>query len=147
MLNSNKSISGYVFLLAYFLWVFFIHILGGQYFTLFDTNLLLKSFNACVMFLLLVYVVIGYSFNKASFLDLLITIVFFIGYMHFKKGVLIYLFIMLCRNIPFSKVIKTFLLATFAGMLFIFFTYLFNLYPESYLNLFREDGTYRYLLG
>ena len=147
MLNSNKRISTYLFLLAYFLWVFFIHISSSQYFTLFDGELLLKSFNVGVMFLLLIYVVIGYSFNKASFLDLLITVVFFIGYMHFKKGVLICLFIILCRNIPFSKVMKTFLLATFSGMLFIFFTYLFNLYPETYLNLFREDGTYRYLLG
>lgn len=147
MLTSNKNISIHVFLFAYFLWVFFIHILGSQYFTLFDTDLLLKSFNACVMFLLLAYVMIGYSFNKASLLDLLITIVFFIGYLHFRKGVLIYLFIILCRNIPFSLVMKTFLLATIAGMFFILFTYIFNLYPETYLDLFREDGTYRYLLG
>lgn len=147
MLNFNKSISTYVFLSAYFFWVFFIHISGSQYFTLFDGELLLKSFNAGVMFLLLAYVVLGYSFNKSSFLDFLITVVFFIGYLHFKKGVLIYLFIMLCRNIPFSKVMKTFLLATLAGISFIFFTYVFNLYPETYLDLFREDGTYRYLLG
>lgn len=147
MLNFNKSISTYVFLSAYFLWVFFIHISGSQYFTLFDGELLLKSFNAGVMFLLLAYVVLGYSFNKASFLDLLITVVFFIGYLHFKKGVLIYLFIMLCRNVPFLKVMKTFLLATLAGMSFVFFTYIFNLYPDTYLDLFREDGTYRYLLG
>lgn len=147
MLTSNKNISIYVFLFAYFLWVFFIHILGSQYFTLFDTDLLLKSFNACVMFLLLAYVMIGYSFNKVSLLDLLITIVFFIGYLHFRKGVLIYLFIILCRNIPFSLVMKTFMLATIAGMFFILFTYIFNLYPETYLDLFRKDGTYRYLLG
>lgn len=147
MLTSNKNISIYVFLFAYFLWVFFIHILGSQYFTLFDTDLLLKSFNACVIFLLLAYVMIGYSFNKVSLLDLLITIVFFIGYLHFRKGVLIYLFIILCRNIPFSLVMKTFMLATIAGMFFILFTYIFNLYPETYLDLFRKDGTYRYLLG
>lgn len=147
MLTSNRSISIYIFLLAYFLWVFFVHILGSQYFTLFDTDLLLKSFNIIIIFLLLVYVMVGYSFNKASLLDLLITVVFFIGYLHFKKGVLIYFFIILCRNIPFSLIMRTFLFATMAGMLFILFTYIFNLYPETYLDLFREDGTYRYLLG
>lgn len=143
----NRNISIYIFLFAYFLWVFFIHILGGQYFTLFDSDLLLKSFNVVIVFLLLTYVIVGYSFNKASFLDLLITVIFFIGYLHFKKGVLIYLFIILCRNIPFSYVMKTFLFSTIAGMVFILFTYIFSLYPETYLDLFREDGTYRYLLG
>lgn len=147
MFTSNKNISIHVFLFAYFLWVFFIHISGSQYFTLFDGEYLLKLFNAGVMFLLLSYLIIGYSFNKATLLDLLITIVFFIGYLHFKKGILIYIFILLCRNVPFSKVMQAFLLATCAGMLFIFFTYIFNLYPETYLDLFREDGTYRHLLG
>lgn len=32
-------------------------------------------------------------------------------------------------------------------MLFIFVTYIFNLYPETYLDLFRNDDTYRNLLG
>ncbi|MDO4626298.1 MAG: hypothetical protein Q4A81_03190 [Pasteurellaceae bacterium] len=147
MFAYNKGISTYIFLFSYFLWVFFIHISGSQYFTLFDGDFLLKTFNSGVMGLLLVYVFISYSFNKSSLFDLIITIVFAIGYLHFKKGVLIYLFIILCRKIPFSFVMKTFLLATISGMLFILMTYIFNLYPETYLDLFREDGTYRYLLG
>ncbi|MGZ7896251.1 hypothetical protein [Haemophilus sp. SZY H54] len=136
-----------VFLFAYFLWVFFIHIGGSQYFTLFDRELLPKLFNVGVMLVLCFYLLISYKINYSSFFDIFITIVFFIGFFHFKQGVSVYLFIILCRNIHFSSIVKVFLLASAAGGLFVLFTYLFNLYPESTLDLFRSDGTYRYLLG
>ncbi|MFZ7214430.1 hypothetical protein ACLSYY_02145 [[Pasteurella] aerogenes] len=144
---STNSISKYIFLLAYFLWVFFIHIGGSQFFTQFDGDMILKSLNAGVMVLLIIYFFMSYSFNKVIFLDLLLICVFFIGFMQFKKGVLIFLFILMCRNIPFCTIMKTFLVSTLLGMLFILMTYLFDLYPETYLDLFRTDGTYRYLLG
>lgn len=147
MQNFSKNIQYYIFCISYFLWVFFIHVAGTQFFTQFDGELILKTLNAGVMVLLVMYCIVSYSINKVTFLDLLLIAIFFIGFIQFKKGVLIFLFILMCRNIPFSTIVKTFLFATFCGCVFVFITYLFNLYPETYLNLFREDGTYRYLLG
>ncbi|MFU0913103.1 hypothetical protein [Kluyvera intermedia] len=44
-------------------------------------------------------------------------------------------------------IVKTFILASICGMLFILFTYAFNLYPETTLDLYRDNNIYRYSLG
>lgn len=144
---SKHFISACMFCLIYFSWVLFIHLCGSQYFTLFNVDNLIKNFNAIILLFLLCYFVLTYQVNKSTLIDIILVCVFIAGYLAFRKGVLIFLFIMMCRFIPFSLIVKTFVVATLTGMLFIAFTYALNLYPETYLNLYRDDGSYRYLLG
>ncbi|OHY38570.1 hypothetical protein BBP07_08725 [Citrobacter koseri] len=139
--------NSYFFCFIYLLWVFFIHICGSQYFTLFDVDTLIKYFNGAIILSLFTYFLFSYRVNKSALIDIALVIVFFVGYIYFRKGVLILFFILLCRHIPFSMIIKTFMFATLLGMLFVLFTYALNLYPETHLDLFREDGNYRYSLG
>lgn len=147
MSSKNNIQKAHIFCCVYFCWVFFIHICGSQYFTLFDVDALIKYFNAFIILFLFLYFVWDYKINKSSLIDIGLIVVFFVGYLFFKKGVLLLAFILLCRNVPFSLIVKTFILASICGMLFILFTYALNMYPETTLDLFRENNVYRYSLG
>jgi len=147
MKDSKYIFNTYFFCFLYLSWVFFIHACGSQYFTLFNTDVLLKYFNSFIIVFLLAYFILSYKVNKNIFLDGLLAVVFIIGYTYFQKSVLVFIFIIMCRDVPFSLIVKSFLLASLLGMLFILCTYALSLYPKSSLDLFREDGYYRYLLG
>ncbi|MDG2960979.1 hypothetical protein P7L91_09040 [Bisgaard Taxon 10/6] len=143
----RNYISVCLFLVIYFVWVFAIHISRGQYFTQFNIDYILRNFNLVIICLLMCYFLLAYKINKVTILDVFFSIIFFISFLFSKSGILFFLFILASRNIPFRLVLKAFFVATITGMLFIYFTYLFDLYSDSYLDLFRTDGTYRYLLG
>lgn len=142
------TLSPFLIGFSYFLWVFFIHIDGSQYFTLYNQDInLVRYFNVLVLILLMVYIIIGYRIDSSTKIDIVLFVIFFAGFLTFQRGALIFLFIVLARRLAFSSFIKIFILATLCGMGFVLVTYLFDLYPETDLNLFRGDGTYRYLLG
>lgn len=146
--DSKYSVRNIGFCTLYFIWVFIIHIAGSQYFTQLNGDLIQKSVNAVVLILLIMCFLFNYKINKQLCLDIFIFFSFSIGFLFsHHKGILIFLFIFMVRNVPFRLIVTTFLFATVSGMLFIFVTYIFNLYPETYLDLFRNDDTYRNLLG
>lgn len=146
-LDVRNNIGISLFLMIYFFWVFATHISRGQYFTQFNIDDILKSINLIIICVLMFYFILTYKINKVTVFDIFFSIVFFMGFLFSKSGIMFFLFILASRLIPFRLILKVFFVATITGMLFIYFTYLFNLYSDSYLNLFRADGTYRYLLG
>ncbi|KGQ46856.1 hypothetical protein JP29_00340 [Gallibacterium anatis] len=148
-MNITRITSSSFFIgLSYFLWVFFIHINGSQYLVLYNLNLSVTRYlNVIVLLCLFLYIIIGFKIDGSTKIDLALFLVFFVGFLTFQRGALIFLFIILARRLKFSSFIKVFILATLFGMGFVFATYALDLYPITDLNLFREDGSYRYLLG
>lgn len=148
-MNITRITSSSFFIgLSYFLWVFFIHINGSQYLVLYNLNLSVTRYlNVIVLLCLFLYIIIGFKIDGSTKIDLALFLVFFVGFLTFQRGALIFLFIILARRLKFSSFIKVFILATLFGMGFVFVTYALDLYPITDLNLFREDGSYRYLLG
>lgn len=143
---TKEKLFASIFIILYSLWVFYTHITSSQYFTLFDYESTSKIINSIILIFFLVALVLVYRISIYSFLDLAIILIFIISYIHSKTGLMLFAFTFLSRHINFRLVVKSFLLATLAGIAFVFLTYLFNLYSDSYLDLARND-TFRYLLG
>lgn len=143
---SKENIFASVFIILYSFWVFYTHITSSQYFTLFDYESTSKVINSIILVLFLVSLILVYRVSIYSILDFIIIITFVISYLHSKTGLMLFAFTFLARHVRFSLVVKSFLCATLIGIIFVFLTYLFNLYSDSYLDLARND-TYRYLLG
>ncbi|WGE79228.1 hypothetical protein [Actinobacillus equuli] len=146
IVNIRYAIYVYVYLSLYFLWVFSSHISSSQYFILFDYEKYVKILNLSILLILTVFFVCVYRIDESIILDLALIFIFLISYFFSKTGLMLFFFTLFVRYIPFSLVVRTFLLATFCGMFFIYMTYCLDLYPESYLDLSR-NSTERSILG
>lgn len=144
---SKNQVFLWLFCIFYIMNVFVTHIINSQYIVSLDNSefyvKLLKSFSYPLLCILLLFF---YKFNKLSFVDIIISLIFFISFFISKYSIIVYVIFLLARNVNFKYIILSYLLATVLGVLFVFFTYLFDLYDDSYLDLMR-NGVYRHILG
>lgn len=148
----KQYVKDYVFLIAflffYALSIFVIHISNSQYIVSIsnyeDSFDFIKSFLYILSFLCLVFF---YKVNKYTAIDFVITLFFMISYFYSRITISVFIFFLFVKYLNFSTVIKAFLFAVLCGLLFVFFTYLFDLYSYSFVDMYRADGTFRSPLG
>lgn len=135
-----------IFITLYSFWVFYTHVTNSQYFTNIDYEIASKIINGIIILLFVLSVILVYKISIYSVIDLAIIIIFAISYLYSQTGLMLFAFTYFARYVKFSSVVKAFLIATLLGILFVFITYVLNLYTGTSLDLARND-TYRYLLG
>lgn len=101
-------------------------------------------------FLFIVCILFIYKINKETWIDLLVIATFAISTLVTKQnGFLINfcLVFILCKYIEFKKLLVSFLWLSFISLIVIYLGDLFDLYPDLNIDLFREDGKERHLMG
>lgn len=148
----NKD--NFIYLSGYGVWLFLMQIMSTTYSELlFDTVEYYKNFSIFSFIILLFSSIFIYKLNREYLLkDLFILFVFLLVILSSRTfGILaIYaLLFLLAKYIPFSKILKVYILIFFIIILLIFLGFIFNFLPPANLlnESFRNDGQYRYNLG
>lgn len=151
-MNRNKNIVlTFLFLLFYGTNVFFANISNSQYFisipgyeTIFSKIKVILYGGGAFLFLF-------YKFNKDSVLDLLLIPICILSYYNSGVGLTLFFLFIFAKYIRFDLILKVFLISVFCGILFVYFTYLFDMYSYSGVDFYREDNNgnvvFRYPLG
>ena len=151
----NKYFSS-ILILTYFLWILVGHIFSSQYTLLIhiwdiEEESFFRNINIFFFFLLITNYTLMYKVNKDTVID--ITIIVMVAICAFttnKSGTLLnlFLFIIISKNIKFELIVKAFIAATLSASFIIFLSDSLGVFPDiSSLDLYREDGTYRHLMG
>ncbi|ROU10136.1 hypothetical protein EB837_22785 [Kluyvera ascorbata] len=149
-MKNSKVYSVYivVFVFFYILSIFITHISNSQYVvTIKDYKDYID--NSKIVLYISSFILLGlfYKVNKYTFLDLFICVVFLISYYYSRITIAVFIFFLFVKYANFSLVVKTFLFAVSAGIIFVFVTHAFDLYHYSNFEMYRADGTYRMPLG
>lgn len=144
---SKKQVFLILFCVFYIINVFITHIINSQYIVMLwhseEYVKILKSISYPLLCFLLLFF---YKFDKSTLSDFFISIFFFVSFFISKYSIIVYVVFLLAKNVRFKYIVSSYFIATILGIIFVFFTYLFDLYNDSYLDLFR-DGVYRNILG
>ena len=150
MLMAKKQYSAF-FLIPFGLWVLYRQIFSSRYVSLVpDADTYFALFNYSLFFLFIVCILFSYKINKETSIDILVIATFAISTLITKQnGFLINfcLVFILCKYIEFKKLLVAFLWLSFISLIVIYLGDLFDLYPDLNIDLFREDGKERHLMG
>lgn len=150
MLVAKKQYSAFFFI-PFGLWVLYRQIFSSRYASLIqDADTYFALFNYSLFFLFISSLLLIYKVNKEIWLDLLIIATFSISTLVTKQnGFLINfcLVFILCKYIEFKKLLIAFLWLSLISLIVIYLGDLFDIYPDLSIDLFREDGKERHLMG
>lgn len=145
---SNQVILSYFFCFSYILSVFILNISNSQFVVSIDnySNYIGNIKSVIYLFSLAIFILF-YRVNKFSILDFVLISLYVISYYYHRMSIVFLVYFIFIKNVKFEYIIKSYLFAVLLGFLFVFFTYVFDLYSESFVNMYRPDGTYRNPLG
>lgn len=150
MLVAKKQYSAFFFI-PFGLWVLYRQIFSSRYASLIqDADTYFALFNYSLFFLFISSLLLIYKVNKEIWPDLLIIATFSISTLVTKQnGFLINfcLVFILCKYIEFKKLLIAFLWLSLISLIVIYLGDLFDIYPDLSIDLFREDGKERHLMG
>ena len=150
MLMAKKQYSAF-FLIPFGLWVLYRQIFSSRYVSLVpDADAYFALFNYSLFFLFIICILFIYKVNQETWIDLLVIATFAISTLVTKQnGFLINfcLVFILCKYIEFKRLLVVFLWLSLISLIVIYLGNLFDLYPYLNIDLFREDGKERHLMG
>lgn len=144
----SQTVFSYLFCFSYILSIFILNIsnsqfivsIGGYSNDISNVKLVIYIFSL-ILFLLF------YRFNKFTILDFILISLYLVSYYYHRMSIVFLVYFIFIKNVKFEYIVKSYIFAVLLGFTFVFFTYLFDLYPESLVDMYRTDGTYRNPLG
>lgn len=145
----KNSLIVFLFCIFYFINVFIFNFSNSQYFvSLPNADVYIKYIKSVSYFFPLCLLLFFYKIRNDIVFDILISLIFLISFIISKLDIITFIFFLLARYVHFSKIVKTYLCATILAGIGVFVTYLFDLYPESHLSLYRAgESFYRSPMG
>ena len=151
MINIKNIVLTFIFLFFYTANVFFSNISNSQYFISLDNHEMILSKIKIVLYGIGFLLIFFYKFNKYSLLDYLPIPIFIFSYYYSGIGLTLFFLFIFSKYVKFDLILKCFLISIFCGALFVYITYLFDMYEYSDVNFYREnsDGetVFRHPLG
>lgn len=140
-----------LFLIPFSLWVLYRQIFSSRYMSLVeDADALFAFLNYSLFSLFIICIILVYKVNKSTWIDIIIILLFGISVLVTKQnGFLVNfcLVFILCKYIDFRKLLITFLWVSLISLIIIYLGDLFDIYPNLHIDLYRENGAERHLMG
>lgn len=151
MMNIKNRVLTFIFLLFYTANVFFSNISNSQYFISLDNHEMILSKIKIILYGIGFLLIFFYKFNKYSLLDYLLIPIFILSYYYSGIGLTLFFLFIFSKYIKFDLILKCFLISIFCGAVFVYITYLFDMYEYSDVNFYRENSNgktvFRHPLG
>ena len=150
-LDIKNRVLTFIFLLFYTANVFISNISNSQYFISLDNHEMILGKIKIILYAIGFLLIFFYKFNKHSFLDYLLIPIFILSYYYSGIGLTLFFLFIFSKYIKFDLILKCFLISIFCGAVFVYVTYVFDMYEYSDVNFYRESSNgeivFRYPLG
>ena len=150
-MDIKNRVLTFIFLLFYTTNVFFSNISNSQYFINLDNHEIILSKIKIVLYGIGFFLIFFYKFNKYSLLDCLLIPIFILSYYYSGIGLTLFFLFIFSKYIKFNLILKCFLISIFCGVVFVYITYLFDMYEYADVNFYRESSNgetvFRHPLG